>query len=358
MMENLGCKGTQARGDCNIRPWNGSGSCIEGGYPCINCTAPRFEEPGHAFAETPKIGGIPIGLPTDMPKPVRRAGGALQGGDARALKTNAVSDRLSAPPVGTRNGHDDAPRHRPLQPRGRRSGSPARREGRSGATSRGRLAALSRFRNHAAGKGAIRRFGLRAAHLRHLLGVAVRGVGPRHRGRARADAAAERRARDQHHSRGGEHRRPPHPLLPLLHAGFRARGLREASLAWRDREPLRRGEGSATADVLPARAAFLNMLGILPASGRTRSASAPAARRAPSAKASARAFQRFCSPSAGFWSAISSAPDWKTSWRSTRSPRCATGAQAGCRPARISGSGSRCRPISGSSGSAAPSTGF
>ena len=46
MMENLGCKGTQARGDCNIRLWNGSGSCLEGGYPCINCTAPRFEEPG------------------------------------------------------------------------------------------------------------------------------------------------------------------------------------------------------------------------------------------------------------------------------------------------------------------------
>ncbi|RMG37921.1 MAG: HupU protein, partial [Gammaproteobacteria bacterium] len=26
MMENLGCLGTQARADCNIRPWNGSGS--------------------------------------------------------------------------------------------------------------------------------------------------------------------------------------------------------------------------------------------------------------------------------------------------------------------------------------------
>ncbi|MEQ1711477.1 MAG: HupU protein, partial [Hyphomicrobium sp.] len=33
MMENLGCKGTQARADCNIRAWNGSGSCIDGGYP-------------------------------------------------------------------------------------------------------------------------------------------------------------------------------------------------------------------------------------------------------------------------------------------------------------------------------------
>lgn len=103
MMENLGCKGTQARGDCNIRPWNGSGSCIEGGYPCINCTAPRFEEPGHAFAETPKIGGIPIGLPTDMPKAWFVALAALsKAATPSRLKTNAVSDRLSAPPVGTR----------------------------------------------------------------------------------------------------------------------------------------------------------------------------------------------------------------------------------------------------------------
>jgi len=68
MMENLGCKGTQARADCNIRAWNGSGSCLDGNYACINCTAPGFEEPGHAFAVTPKVGGIPIGLPTDMPK--------------------------------------------------------------------------------------------------------------------------------------------------------------------------------------------------------------------------------------------------------------------------------------------------
>ncbi|MEE3624070.1 HupU protein [Nitrospirillum sp. BR 11752] len=68
MMENLGCKGTQARADCNIRPWNGGGSCLDGNYACINCTAPGFEEPGHAFAVTPKLAGIPIGLPTDMPK--------------------------------------------------------------------------------------------------------------------------------------------------------------------------------------------------------------------------------------------------------------------------------------------------
>ena len=68
MMEHLGCLGTQARADCNTRLWNGGGSCLRGGYACINCTAPQFEEPGHCFTETPKIAGIPIGLPTDMPK--------------------------------------------------------------------------------------------------------------------------------------------------------------------------------------------------------------------------------------------------------------------------------------------------
>jgi ferredoxin hydrogenase small subunit len=68
LMEHMGCKGTQAHADCNVRPWNGGGSCLTGGYPCIRCTEPGFEEPGHAFARTPKVAGIPIGLPADMPK--------------------------------------------------------------------------------------------------------------------------------------------------------------------------------------------------------------------------------------------------------------------------------------------------
>lgn len=37
LMENLGCVGTQAHADCNIRLWNGAGSCLRGGYACINC---------------------------------------------------------------------------------------------------------------------------------------------------------------------------------------------------------------------------------------------------------------------------------------------------------------------------------
>ena len=91
MMENLGCKGTQARADCNTRAWNGSGSCLTGGYPCINCTAPGFEEPGHSFSTTPKISGIPIGLPTDMPKAWFVALASLsKAATPRRLKENAA----------------------------------------------------------------------------------------------------------------------------------------------------------------------------------------------------------------------------------------------------------------------------
>ncbi len=99
MMENLGCLGTQARADCNLRPWNGSGSCLDGGYPCINCTAPGFEEPGHPFTETPKIAGIPVGLPTDMPKAWFVALASLsKAATPRRLKVNALSDRIRIPP--------------------------------------------------------------------------------------------------------------------------------------------------------------------------------------------------------------------------------------------------------------------
>ena len=60
MMEHLGCKGTQAHADCNVRPWNGVGSCVRGGFPCIACTEPGFEAPGHPFLETPKVAGGPL----------------------------------------------------------------------------------------------------------------------------------------------------------------------------------------------------------------------------------------------------------------------------------------------------------
>ncbi len=99
MMENLGCLGTQARADCNTVLWNGEGSCLRGGYACINCTAPEFEEPGHSFTETPKIAGIPIGLPTDMPKAWFVALASLsKAATPKRLKVNAVSDHIRISP--------------------------------------------------------------------------------------------------------------------------------------------------------------------------------------------------------------------------------------------------------------------
>jgi uptake hydrogenase small subunit len=67
LMEHVGCKATQAVGDCNQRAWNGGGSCTHGGFACISCTAPQFEHIRN-FHVTPKIAGIPVGLPLDMPK--------------------------------------------------------------------------------------------------------------------------------------------------------------------------------------------------------------------------------------------------------------------------------------------------
>lgn len=103
LMENLGCKGTQALGDCNIRPWHGTGSCIRGGFPCVGCTTPGFEEPGAPFAVTPKVAGIPVGLPVDMPKAWFVALAALSKSATPArVRKNAVEDHLVVPPAATK----------------------------------------------------------------------------------------------------------------------------------------------------------------------------------------------------------------------------------------------------------------
>ncbi|MGC2165141.1 MAG: HupU protein [Gallionella sp.] len=103
LMENMGCKGTQVHADCNIRLWNGEGSCTRGGYACIACTEPGFEEPGHAFAVTPKIAGIPIGLPTDMPKAWFVALASLsKSATPKRVKENAVSDHQVITPAAKR----------------------------------------------------------------------------------------------------------------------------------------------------------------------------------------------------------------------------------------------------------------
>jgi ferredoxin hydrogenase small subunit len=105
LMENLGCKGTQAHADCNTRLWNGSGSCLRGGYACVSCTEPRFEEPGHPFAETPKIAGIPIGLPSDMPRAWFVALAALsKSATPRRVRDNAVADHPVVTPAVRKTG--------------------------------------------------------------------------------------------------------------------------------------------------------------------------------------------------------------------------------------------------------------
>ncbi|MFH7812263.1 MULTISPECIES: HupU protein [Acetobacter] len=102
MMEYMGCVGTQAHADCNNRLWNGEGSCTRGGYACINCTAPEFEEPGHPFAQTPRIAGIPVGLPTDMPKAWFVALSTLaKAATPDRVARNAVSEHLLVPPSST-----------------------------------------------------------------------------------------------------------------------------------------------------------------------------------------------------------------------------------------------------------------
>ena len=105
LMEQFGCKGTQAHADCNLRLWNGNGSCLRGGYACIRCTEPGFEDPGHAFEVTPKVAGIPLGLPTDMPKAWFVALAALsKSATPRRVKENAVSDHLLRPVPGKKGG--------------------------------------------------------------------------------------------------------------------------------------------------------------------------------------------------------------------------------------------------------------
>ena len=100
LMENLGCMGTQAHADCNVRPWNGVGSCVRGGFPCIACTEPGFESPAHPFLETPKVAGIPTGLPTDMPKAWFVALAALsKSATPKRVRENARADRIVVPPT-------------------------------------------------------------------------------------------------------------------------------------------------------------------------------------------------------------------------------------------------------------------
>lgn len=98
LMEHLGCKATQSVGDCNQRTWNGGGACTHAGYACIACTSPGFEDT-RRFMTTPKVAGIPVGLPLDMPKAWFIALAALsKSATPRRVRDNAVADHVAVPP--------------------------------------------------------------------------------------------------------------------------------------------------------------------------------------------------------------------------------------------------------------------
>jgi ferredoxin hydrogenase small subunit len=94
MMEHLGCKATQAIGDCNQRAWNGGGSCTHAGYACISCTSPDFQDARNHHV-TPTIAGIPVGLPLDMPKAWFMTLAALsKSATPERVRKNAEADRI------------------------------------------------------------------------------------------------------------------------------------------------------------------------------------------------------------------------------------------------------------------------
>ncbi len=99
MMENMGCAGTIAHADCNERTWNGGGSCTNAGYPCIDCTSADFGHLTSEYQSTAKIGSIPVGLPTDMPKAWFIALSTLaKSATPKRLKENAVADHVVVSP--------------------------------------------------------------------------------------------------------------------------------------------------------------------------------------------------------------------------------------------------------------------
>ncbi len=104
LMEHLGCRATQAVGDCNQRSWNGGGSCTDAGYACVACTAPAFEDVT-GFLATPKVAGIPVGLPSDMPKAWFVALAALsKSATPKRVRENARKDRITVPPGRSEGG--------------------------------------------------------------------------------------------------------------------------------------------------------------------------------------------------------------------------------------------------------------
>ena len=252
LMENLGCKATQAVGDCNQRSWNGGGSCTQVGSTCIACTSPSFENT-RGFLQTPKLAGIPIGLPLDMPKAWFVA--------LAALSKSATPRRVRA--EFTLGSH--------------RFAAGSRRE--EGKMSRIVIGPFNRVEGDLevtldVDAGTVRQAFVSAPLYRGFeqiligrpaedaLAIAPRicgicsvsqslAVAAVLRAARKCASGAQRLALDQHRPCGGKHRRPSDAFLPVLHAGFRARGLCGAALVRVRGAPLQGDAGNEFARNAP-----------------------------------------------------------------------------------------------------------
>ena len=210
-------------------PWNGEGSCLRGGYACIACTEPGFEAPGHPFQETPKIAGIPIGLPTDMPKAWFVAlAVAVQVGDAEA-RARQRRRRSPGGAPGRQEGRANETHLSSAPSTASKAISRSVSTSRTGRSSR-------RGSNSPLYRGFEQMLAGRAPHdalviVPRICGIcSVCAVGRRGRGRwptcARLEPPPNGRLAAASDPGDGEPGRPPDALLPLLHARFRARRLR------------------------------------------------------------------------------------------------------------------------------------
>ena len=88
------------------------------GFACISCTSPGFESIRNLHV-TPKVAGIPVGLPLDMPKAWFMTLAALsKSATPERVRKNAEADRDRRTPETAAN---DTPYRRTVQSRRRRS---------------------------------------------------------------------------------------------------------------------------------------------------------------------------------------------------------------------------------------------
>jgi hypothetical protein len=103
LMENLGCKGTQAHADCNVRTVERR-RLLPARRLCLHrLHRARLRGARPPVQETPKIAGIPIGLPIDMPKAWFVALAALsKSATPKRVRDNSRSDHPLIAPASAR----------------------------------------------------------------------------------------------------------------------------------------------------------------------------------------------------------------------------------------------------------------